>query len=213
MAVTRLNYSIVQHPFRRLFCELINFKSLEYMHYEIDNGSDTPGKENNSPIHKKFYDNMRGSEFIDIYTRFIEKEIRPQFTGEIVYQKYPTLRIQIANGKGVPDYHVDVDYNHPVEETNIWLPFTEARGTASIFIESEPGKKDYTSQTVYYGEYITFEGGKLAHGNEVNITGKTRVSIDMRVIPVLQFKPSQLRGLSYGKVRDIKGEDAYYAVI
>jgi len=55
-----------------------------------------------------------------------------------------------------------------------------------------------------------FEGGRLSHGNEVNKTGKTRVSIDMRVIPNSKFKPSELKGLAYGRARKI-GD--YYEII
>src|SRR6185295_3228143 len=126
---------------------------------------------------------------------------------------HPTLRYQIPNGLGVAAYHIDSEYNHPAEEFNIWLPFTHARETRSIWIESAPGKKDYQPQDVQYGEFIIFEGGKLSHGNQPNTTSETRVSIDMRVIPLSLWKPSNMKGLAYGRVRDTDGENSYYDVI
>lgn len=213
--IEKKQYITKAYPFRELFCDLIAMKSVEYLHHfgGFENTGHTPGNDNNSEWHKWFYDHMRGSIFMQMYDLFMLNQIAPFFDEHIAYQKYPTLRIQIPGGKGVAAYHVDSEYNHPKDEINIWLPLTHAHDTASIYIESEPGKGDYTSQDVKYGEYLMFEGGKLSHGNEVNLTGKTRVSIDMRVIPLSKFVPSDKRGLAHGKVRDIVGEDAYYGVI
>lgn len=199
---------------RESFTNIIGVWPLEMLHTKggFEGVSDKPGGKG-SVWHDIFYNKMRGSFFIDFYRLFMRKEIAPLFDEKIVYQKFPTLRIQIPNHKGVSDYHVDTEYNHPVEETNIWLPFTNAYRTASIYIESKPGKKDYEPQNVKYGEYLMFEGGKLAHGNEVNTTGETRIYIDMRVIPLSKFKPSQLKGLAHGKIRDTKGTDAYYGIM
>lgn len=212
--ILKQSYSTKSYPFRELFCDLIVATRLEYLHEcgGFQNMNDKPGGKG-SVWHDTFYSKMRGSEFMIAYNEFIAKELSKIFYGKIVYQKFPTLRIQIPNNKGVSDYHTDVEYNHPNNETNVWLPITDAKDTASIYIESEPDKKDYKPQTVKYGQYISFLGGVLSHGNEVNLTGKTRISIDMRIIPLAQFKPSKLKGLAYGKVRDIKGRNSYYGII
>lgn len=208
-------YDTLSYPFRKLFCDLLSEYELEYLHNEggFENVGNTPGNDNNSFWHHCFYDEMKESLFIDCYNDFMNEAIRPQFSEKIVYQKYPTLRIQIPDGKGVAAYHIDSEYNHPIEETNIWLPFTHAKDSSSIYIESKPGKGDYTPQDVDYGQYITFDGCRLSHGNEINKTGQTRVSIDMRVIPFSKFKPSKMKGLSYGKERTTSGKNAYYGVI
>ena len=208
-------YDKKYNDFRTLFCDLIKVKSLEMLHKlgGFENVGDKPGSDNNSMWHEKFYANMRGSYFIDCYNHFMVYKIRPQFSESIVCQKFPTLRIQIPNGKGVAAYHVDVDYAHPIEEINIWLPITDAKDTATIQIESEPGKKDYKPQNLVYGQYLMFEGGRLSHGNEVNKTGKTRVSIDMRIIPFSKYTPSDMKGIHFGKVRTTEGENAYYKII
>lgn len=213
--ITKHYYNVRNYPFRELFCRLQRQYHLEMVHLlkGFENVGTTPGSDNNSEWHNRFYENMRGSEFMDCYKEFIALTVRPMSNEPLVYQRYPTLRYQIPNGLGVAAYHVDSEYNHPIEELNIWLPFTHARETRSIWIESEPGKKDYQPQDVRYGEFIVFEGGKLSHGNEPNTTGETRVSIDMRVIPLSVWKPSKMKGLAHGKVRDLEGEDSYYDVI
>lgn len=208
-------YNVSAYPFRELFCQVQEQYDLEMVHLlkGFEDVGNVPGKDNNSTWHKRFYDNMRDSKFMDCYKEFMAIVIQPIFNESLVYQRYPTLRYQIPNGLGVAAYHVDADYNHPIEESNIWLPFTHAQGTRSIWIESAPGKKDYEPQDVKYGEFIIFEGGKLSHGNQPNATDETRVSIDMRVIPISLWKPSKMKGLAYGKVRDTEGEDSYYDII
>ncbi len=213
--ISKFSYDTDRYNFRKLFCELIKVSNLETLHEHggFENMGDKPGSDNNSEWHNEFYRKMKGSYFMDCYTRFILKEIMPQLSEPIVYQKFPTLRIQIPNGKGVAAYHVDSEYNHPVNELNIWLPFTHAKDSRSIYIESESGNKDYQPQDVNYGEYIVFEGGKLSHGNEINTTKETRVSIDMRVIPLSEFTPSDQKGIAFGKVRTTEGKDAYYDIL
>lgn len=214
--VSKYSYDTRSYPFRELFCQLQRQWDLENVHKlgGFESVGNIPGKDNNSSWHDRFYASMRGSAFIDCYDEFMTIVIRTLCNEPIVCQRYPTLRYQIPHGKGVAAYHVDSDYNHPLEELNIWLPFTNAEGTRSIWIESEPGMKDYSPQHVYYGQFIVFEGGKLAHGNEVNTTDQTRVSIDMRVIPLSVWKPRpDLKGLAHGKVRDTEGLDSYYRII
>lgn len=213
--IRKFAYNTERYPLRNLFCRIQKQYDLENVHLlkGFENVGNVPGKDNNSDWHARFYNSMRGSEFMEVYKQFITVIIKPIFSEALVYQKYPTLRYQIPNGRGVAAYHIDSEYNHPIEEFNIWLPFTHAKDTRTIRIETEPGKKDYQPQDVKYGEFIIFEGGKLSHGNEPNTTGETRVSIDMRVIPLSMWKPSKMKGLAYGKVRDTEGEDPYYDIV
>lgn len=212
--IQKYTYSADRYPFRKLFSDLIQAWDLENLHHlgGFESVGDEPGKDNNSTWHALFYERMRKSPFMECYGQFIKTQIQSLFKEPIIFQRYPTLRIQPPGGKGVAAYHVDADYNHPVEETNIWLPLTHAIASRTIWIESAPGKGDYTPQACVYGQYLLFPGGKLAHGNEVNTTTDTRISIDMRVIPQSLFRPSDKKGLAYGKVRNTEGEDSYYQV-
>ena len=40
---------------------------------------------------------------------------------KLIYQRKPTLRIHLPENKSVGGFHRDRDYNHPIEEINIWL--------------------------------------------------------------------------------------------
>jgi len=79
--------------------------------------------------------------------------------------------------------HCDSEYNHPRGEINFWLPFTDARGNNSIYVETQPEKGDFHCVELKYGQLFRFYGNMCRHFNELNDTGSTRVSIDFRIIP------------------------------
>lgn len=39
------------------------------------------------------------------------------------------------------------------------------------------------------GNFFIWNGANLKHGNKVNLTGKTRVSIDFRILPMDRYNP------------------------
>lgn len=133
--------------------------------------------------------------FIKLYNSFIDFLEANVFGEKLVYQKLPTLRIHFPNNLSVGEYHRDRDYNHPLEEINIWVPVTRARGTATIHMESSFDVGDFKPVEVEYGQYLIFDSG-LKHGNEVNIENYTRVSFDFRVIPTSKYKASDLSSIN-----------------
>ena len=64
----------------------------------------------------------------------------------LIYQSYPSIRIQFMKSVTIPA-HCDSDSigNHPIGEKNFIIPITRMRNTNSIYIESEPNKKDFKS--------------------------------------------------------------------
>lgn len=154
--------------------------------YQID-----PGYQTKLEDDKK----IKNRGFINTYERFmffLEKEV----IGEsLVYQKLPTLRIHFPNNLSVGEYHRDRDYNHPLEEINIWIPVTKAKGTATIHIESCYDAGDFKPIELQYGQYCIFDSA-LKHGNEVNVEDYTRVSFDFRVIPLSKYKDSKLSSIN-----------------
>ncbi len=125
--------------------------------------------------------------FIKIYQDFISFLEESFFGEKLVYQKLPTLRIHLPNNLSVGEYHRDSDYNHPMEEINIWIPITTAKKTATIHMESSFDREDFHPIELEYGQYLIFDSA-LKHGNEVNTEGYTRVSFDFRVIPLSKYK-------------------------
>ena len=128
---------------------------------------------------------------VQLQEQFIEEFVKPQFEyDEIIYQKIPTFRVHQVDNLGVGEWHRDRDYNHGVDEINLWLPFTDAYGTNTIWMKSEEGKEDFKGYDVSYGEILVFSGPNLLHGNQTNIEKDSRCSIDFRIVHPDKFKTS-----------------------
>ena len=151
-----------------------------------------------------YYDKY--SVITDTYTKFINDTIKPIFNEDkLVVQKTPNIRLHLPNnsniGKRQTDpsediigLHYDNEFNHPIEEYNIILSITDMFDTNSLYYESYPNSNI---------EYDSYENLKLEknhiwigylnqckHYNKINHTGKTRISMDFRVIPFSKYKDS-----------------------
>ena len=93
----------------------------------------------------------------------------------------------MVNNLGVGEWHKDKTYNHDVSEVNFWLPFTDTYDTNTIWSESIEDLGDYRPYNVKYGEILVFSGANLTHGNKINTTEDTRVSIDFRLVDPTKF--------------------------
>lgn len=51
-----------------------------------------------------------------------------------------------------------------------------------LYVESVRGGGDFSPIECGYGEYVRFHGNSCEHFTELNLTGRSRVSIDFRVI-------------------------------
>ena len=127
------------------------------------------------------------SGFLNMFDDFVSYLAKDFFNEELIYQARPTLRVNFPNNKAVGGWHRDRDYNHPVEEINIWVPITKSINTNAIWIESQFDKNDFRPINTNYGQFIIFDSG-LKHGNKLNIENKTRISFDFRVTPKSLYK-------------------------
>lgn len=139
-------------------------------------------------FHKIFYKKMNSPwvEFLNEYEKFIFENI-PDIIGEsFLYQKTPSFRIHLPNMMAVSEFHCDTDddYNHPIGEINFIMPLTDMHDTNAIWVESERFKGDYTPINLNYGEFVRFNGNMCRHGNKTNLTQKTRISFDFRILPI-----------------------------
>lgn len=184
------NYDTSLYKFKELVCKILNVDDLEKLHEFGQYGIFSKDNDQSSKWHKLFYDNF--SEFNDLYLKFIGEFIKPLFGEEqIVYQKIPTFRVHLVGNLSVGEFHKDSDYGHSNNEINFWLPFVDTFSTNTIWVESEPGLGDYAPRSLDYGEVMRFHGANLVHGNKINDTGITRVSIDFRVVKYSEFVPSE----------------------
>ena len=214
------NYSQYEYPFyekiQKIFnepnLEMISSSSLGQVTFENDTATD---------FHKIYYKSPYYNEIIDIYNKFIQNCILPLFKDTtLIVQKEPSFRIHLPNNTALGKrsdqgddvrigLHCDSWYNHPKEEINFILTITGQEDTNSCYIETQPKSNNFFPLKIQKGEFISFYGNKCLHYNMLNKTGKTRISLDFRVIPGSIYKDSLDESI-HSKRKFIIGE--YYTV-
>ncbi|MDA9801497.1 hypothetical protein N9C88_03545 [Candidatus Pseudothioglobus singularis] len=175
-----------------------NDQALEFYKilYSIDKGYNLTNEEQNGV-------------FLNTYKEFVFHLSSEIFKEKLVFQRKPTLRVHFPGNKSVGAFHRDRDYNHPVEEINIWIPITSVINTNSIWIESEFDKGDHSPVNLNYGQGIIFDSG-LSHGNMINEENLTRLSFDFRVIPISSWKKISNKQLKTSVDQNLKLEIGDY---
>lgn len=143
------------------------------------------------------------------YLDYIDKVVKPQYGGEkILVQKTPNLRfncpgssaigVKADDPQGVIGLHCDSDppQFHSCAETNYIVALTDMAGSSSLYIEKSsetahlPFDEAACENTVCpRSHFIAFAGSILRHYNKENTTGKTRVSLDFRCMPLSAYDP------------------------
>ena len=70
---------------------------------------------------------------------------------------------------------------------NIWAPLSKVYGSNSLTSESSPGKGDFHAFEARAGQFVRFYGNRCWHYCLDNTTEDTRVSFDLRVVPMDLF--------------------------
>jgi len=192
--MTKITYNTDIFPFKSKLEQLFQVQDLSGINENIEVFSRE--KDQSTKYHKMYYEWARTDEFIKLYEKFILEVIRPLYGEQIVYQSIPSFRVAYPNNIAVGEYHKDKFYRDinwaiEVDEDNFFLPFTDAFDTNTIWVESEEDKADFAPMNCNYGETIQWDGSNLMHGNQINKTGKTRVSVDFRVMKYSNYKPSK----------------------
>lgn len=160
----------------------------EYSRFSRENDQSTH-------FHKRFYDSF--GEIEELYRRFVQEVAGPIVGERFCFQRVPTFRVHLPSNVAVGEFHTDADYNHPEGEMNFWVPLTEAWGTNTVWIETEPGRKDYQpAPPLIPGQLLLFDAVGWGHGNVLNETGATRVSFDFRCIPMSQYRAVDARSVN-----------------
>lgn len=203
-------YDTSKYPFRKIIQKILNQQNLEQIHKNFDFFLLERDKDQSTEFHKLFYSEYEASGFKDLYEKFITTYVCKELETKVINQTKPTFRVHMHDNLGVGEFHRDSDYQHPLEEINFLVPVTKAHETSTVWIETQPDKKDFMPINLEYGQCLVFRGGLLTHGNKINNTGDTRVSFDFRVIPESLFKPSQGASINSGMKFDIGG---YYSLL
>ena len=105
------------------------------------------------------------------------------YFGEWAIQRYPTIRFQFPNNVSVFEFHRDSNYLHPIGEINCFYALNECNNSSALHIEKNLGFEDYVPLNLNPGEYALLNTSIYKQGDFINKTGKTRVTMDFRVIP------------------------------
>lgn len=125
-----------------------------------------------------------GSEGFDAFVlNFILPSLAKELPAEsqFYYQAFPCVRI-VRPGEFSIGVHADVAYGFSPAAVNFYVALTDVFGTASIAVESEPGKEDFRVANLRTGDVYRFHGSVCSHLTMENTTSVTRVSLDFRVI-------------------------------
>jgi len=210
-------YDTKKFPFQNLVKDVFQVEDLEklHTHYNYPTGMCTMEDNSNSLYHQRFYDKLRTGwvEFIDVYENFIKEVVTDTVEEDFIFQTTPTLRVHLVGNWATPEFHCDsqAGYNHPDGEINFIIPLTECYDTNSLWLESKQGAGDYKPVAMKNGDLFKFYGNTCRHGNKVNVTNKTRVTFDFRILPLSKYKPEDF---SQSGTRNMKFEiGSYYKEI
>lgn len=188
----KYKYSIQQYPFVYLLQNLFDQQDLSLLHKlsaKEYNYFDTVGQDSSTVFHNTFYEKMHKGwqDFIGVYDSFIRDFIYPMYSEPIIYQKWPTFRVHLPDNLAVASWHTDREFNHPKGEINYIIAITEMFESNTIITESKPNKRDFKQIELSPGEIFEFDGNQCTHGNLPNRTGKTRISLDFRILKKIDY--------------------------
>jgi ectoine hydroxylase-related dioxygenase (phytanoyl-CoA dioxygenase family) len=187
-----INYDTEEWNFRSVIADMLEVKAedLVRLHEIKTHEMQKLGSDQHTIWHKKYYEKQE-EKIVPMVRDFISKFIALYYNlDSVVFQKKPTFRIHEVGNVGVGAWHRDREYNHDSNEVNLWIPFTPAYDTNTIWTESEEGKEDFKPMNLSYGQILVFNGADLLHGNYTNETPTTRVSFDMRIVSPEKFNPT-----------------------
>ena len=204
----RHTYDCGRYNFAPLVGRLFDCKDLRFIHERLPkhikyNELHKLGEDNKTWYHNVFYEpiNRGESKVQSLYENFIKDVISHKVEcKKFLYQKSPTFRVHAPGNIADGGWHRDRDYNHSPHEINFFLPLTPAVGNNTIWVESEEDRADYAPMNCDYGQFYIWDGANLKHGNKVNDTGVSRVSIDFRILPYDKYDVGQAKSsVSAGK--------------
>ena len=143
------------------------------------------------------------SPFYALYRAFVRRVIAPAFGGRISYASHPKMRVHLAGTPTVSRWHRDVSVTKRPELVTVWLPFTDAFATNTLWVESGHGTGEHRPIPVAYGQALIFDGGYLEHGTVANESARSRVSADFRFAPIGAEVPAVVERMYAARRRDV----------
>ena len=202
------NYDLSKYPFPQILQDLFGLNKLDQLHekiYSEEIFNRDLGKDSASKFHNIFYSEIKkkDSKLRTTWESFLTNEVKNHFSyaDSLIVQKLPSIRIHIPNGLAIKRWHCDSDedHKHPLGEINCILALTDMHDTNSLWRESKPNEADFKPFNLKTGELVYWNGNTCIHGNKINTTAKTRMSLDFRVFPREQYEKhiSSTTGIEY----------------
>ena len=149
-------------------------------------------------VRLKAFQDINEIDWKQIIKEIAFTEISNLLGPDLCIQKKINVSIQMPNDStSILAAHTDCNSGESPFQYNLWIPMTNAFGTNSMFIFNENttlsyykniNNADYKKPTptaenfvnIEFGEYLLFPPS-LIHGNVLNETSSTRVSLNVRV--------------------------------
>jgi hypothetical protein len=199
----KIKFDSEKYNFKEIIQSIFD-KKLEELHENLDVFN--PDTDQSTKFHKKYYDEIKNTNFYEIYKNFVKNVIEPEIGEDVLYQTIPTFRVHMKGNLGVGAFHRDSEYSHNTHEINIFLPVTDAYGNNTIWSESKRDNSDFKPMEAKYGEIYIWDGANLMHGNKINDTEQTRVSFDFRILPKSKYNENEIKESITNKTKMKIGE-------
>lgn len=201
---THNQYNLKKYPFMDIILSLVQkyypkVKDLEYLHEHIPPSSV-------GELVKYLTKDLADTEFYVLFDKMVEEYVSPQLNTDILIQKFGNIRATIPNqdenGTVLP-FHQGRWVGNGLGLRTVWLPFTETFDSNSLQIISIDKSREITRKSTEEkwthdklekvcaeecypvnmspGNFLLFTQENI-HGGIPNRTGKTRMSIDVRLL-------------------------------
>ena len=187
---------------------------------------------------KSLYDT--NSAMDGLYKKLMTEIVVPVFAENSYIQKTPTNRFSFPFSPGMSnrDYHNDIMLGHPPEEINVWIPFTDSSLSKSFKVLPLKFSLEILKQFKYnfndlhhaiwndedlindfervancveikYGQVLLFDS-RCIHASVLNHSDYTRVSMDVRLIPVIDYEKLPFKYIGTGIRKSEFTPQGYY---
>ena len=135
----------------------------------------------------KFFDS--NDELQNAYESMVMDIVKEHYKCDVYFQITPNIRLHQPEStslgrrdidpEGMIGYHSDNEFNHPKGEDNWIYAITDMFDSNSLYYGDYD---DVHNVNLKQGEFASFDFNVIKHWNKINKTGKTRLSLDFRIM-------------------------------
>ena len=192
----KIKESFISHIKKAIYStELSRNNKLENLHESFPNHKKLlkKGTDQSTIFHRAIYSTFDDKNFFltDFWKSYSELSLeiveilknQTGYSGEWAIQRYPTVRFQFPENVSVFEFHRDSNYSHPIGEINCFYAINKCINSSALQVEKNLGFEDYVPLNLNPGQYALLNTSIYKHGDFLNATNKTRISMDLRFIP------------------------------